>query len=456
MLKDFSKYTISNIFVKATSFVIPLILAYYYSESEYGVISLGYAYLNFFSMFFAFGFCESVQRFYYDLRDTNQKDIFGNILLFDLILVILFSTVFAILCLFTNVFKEIPKSIFIMVLFVGYMKAIQNIGLSFLQMEEQSSKYVSVSIASVLFDVLLIILFVVIIHLPIEFRFVSLIICNLFSTILIIFFIKKFILRPHKLFQKKFITILKFALPCMLLPVMSWLLTTSDKVVMSKLGTMSDVGIYSFCFSLASLPGIINQGFNTAYTPIFYSEYDNHNKIKSIQTLFIELYSLILLLFILFAHIFFRYIKIFSKYEVGLIYIPFFMISTLFSAISTLNNSHLAYSYNTKITLFITAITGPISILLNYFLILHFDSLGAAISVDVVMTIQMILSFICAMKFGYFAWNFRKLIILCAFFFAGIILASKMYLLTTVIILYIIYLVFIERKLIKRIISKDV
>ena len=81
MLKDFSKYTISNIFVKATGFVIPLILAYYYTEAEYGVITLGYAYMNFFLMFFAFGFCESVQRFYYNLRDTNQKDIFGNILL---------------------------------------------------------------------------------------------------------------------------------------------------------------------------------------------------------------------------------------------------------------------------------------------------------------------------------------------------------------------------------------
>ena len=454
MLKDFSKYTISNIFVKATGFVIPLILAYYYTEAEYGVITLGYAYMNFFLMFFAFGFCESVQRFYYNLRDSNQKDVFGNILLFDFILVVFFSLVFAFLCFFTNVFKEMPKSIFIMVLFIGYMKALQNIGLSFLQMEEQSSRYVSVSVASVLFDVILIILFVVIIHLPIQFRFVSLIICNLFSTVLIFVFIRKYVERPKTFINEQFVKVLKFALPCMLLPVMSWLMTTSDKVVMSKLGTMSDVGIYSFCFSIATIPSIINQGFNTAYTPIFYADYENRDKIKSIQNLFIELYSLILLIFLLFVNIFFNYVHIFEKYESGLKYLPFFLFSFFFGAIASLNNSHLAYSYNTKITLLITAITGPISILLNYVFIKNFDSLGAAISVATVMTIQMALSFLCAMKFGYFAWKLRKLLFMGVFFFAGLFAATKIVLLSAVILIYIVYIFITERNLIKRFFSR--
>ena len=74
---------------------------------------------------------------------------------------------------------------------------------------------------------------------------------------------------------------------------------------------MSDVGIYSFFFSLAQLPTIIQQGFNTAYTPIFYSEYENHKKIKSIQTLFIELYAFVLMVFIIFIFIFFKYIYLF-------------------------------------------------------------------------------------------------------------------------------------------------
>ena len=450
MLKDFSKYTISNIFVKATGFVIPLILAYYYTEAEYGVITLGYAYMNFFLMFFAFGFCESVQRFYYNLRDTNQKDIFGNILLFDFILVFFFSLIFVILCFCTNIFKELPISIFLMVLFIGYMKALQNIGLSFLQMEGQSSKYVSISVASVLFDVVLIILFVVIIHLPIQFRFVSLLICNSFSTFLIIFFIKKYIDKPKQLLNEQFIKVLKFALPCMLLPVMSWLLTTSDKVVMSKLGTMSDVGIYSFCFSIATMPSIINQGFNTAYTPIFYAEYENRSKIKSIQNLFIELYSLMLLIFLLFVNIFFNYVHIFEKYEPGLKYIPFFLISNVFGAISTLNNSHLAYAYKTKITLMITAITGSVSIFLNFLFIKNFDSLGAAISVATVMTIQMILSFGCAIKYGYFAWSLRKLLFMTVFFFAGLFVATKLVILSIIIIIYILYIIIAEKNLIKR------
>ena len=94
MLKDFSKYAFSNIFIKATSFIIPLILAYYYTEAEYGEISLGYTYINFFSMFFAFGFCESIQRFYSNIKELNEKDILGNVFVFDLILVFFFSVFF--------------------------------------------------------------------------------------------------------------------------------------------------------------------------------------------------------------------------------------------------------------------------------------------------------------------------------------------------------------------------
>lgn len=447
MLKEFSKYTISNILVRATGFIIPFVLAYYYTQEEYGVISLGYAYLNFFSMFYAFGFCESVQRFYYELRDTDQREIFGNIILFDFFLVSCFSILFTILYFVSTFFDELPKSIFLMILFIGYLKSLQNIGLSFLQMEQKSSKYVTVSLISVISDVILVILFVVVIHLSVEFRFISLLICNFISSILIIFYIKNYIKKPKVLFPLKFIEVLKFALPCMCLPIMSWLLTTSDKIVMSKLGTMSDVGIYSFCFSLAQLPTIIQQGFNTAYTPIFYSEYENHKKIKSIQTLFIELYAFVLMVFIIFIFIFFKYIYLFEKYATGLVFIPYFLIATLFSAISTMNNSHLAYSYNTKITLLITAITGPISILFNYFFISKLQSMGAAISVAVTMSIQMFLSFLCSIKFGYFAWNLKRLIVVFIFFFVGIFMSNNIYIFTGITIIYAIYILISKKKI---------
>lgn len=455
MLKDFSKYTISNILVKATGFIIPFLLAYYYTQSEYGVISLGYAYLNFFSMFYAFGFCEGVQRYYYELRDANQRDIFGNILLTNFLLVLFFSCIFALLCFGTSLFTEISKSIFLMVMFVGYLKALQNIGLSFLQMEKESSKYVAVSLISVISDVLLIILFVVIIHLPVEFRFISLVICNLFSTILILLFIHKYVKKPIVFFSSKFKEILKFAFPCMLLPVMSWLLTTSDKVVMSKLGSMTDVGIYSFCFSLTQLPAILQQGFNTAYTPIFYSEYENREKIKNIQTLFIELYSFVLLAYMFFISLFFKYVSLFEKYEAGIIFVPIFMISILFSAISSMNNSHLAYSYNTKITFLITTITGTISIILNYIFIKHFNSLGAAISVAITMTIQMVLSFIFSIKYGYFAWRLKRLIVIIAFFVIALLSFRYIALFIIVLFLYFIYIMLMEKSLIMRCIKND-
>ena len=217
---------------------------------------------------------------------------------------------------------------------------------------------------------------------------------------------------------------------------------------------MRNVGIYSFCFSLSQLPAILQQGFNTAYTPIFYSEYENKDKIKNVQTVFIELYSFVLLLYMFFISIFFKYVKLFEKYESGIIFVPIFMIPVFFSAISTMNNSHLAYSYNTKVTFLITTITGAVSILLNYIFIKNLNSLGAAISVATTMTIQMLLSFICSIRYGYFAWKLRKLIIVFLFFLLSLFVFKNIVVFVCVLVLYLIYIVLIERTLIKKFVRK--
>ena len=440
--------------MKATSFCIPLILAYFYSESEYGIISLGYAYLNFFSMFFTFGFCESIQRFYYEIKQNNREDIFGNIFVFNFILVFLFSLVFIILCFFSNIFKELSVNIFLMVIFVGYLKSFQSMGLSFLQMEKQSSRYVKVSIFSVMLDISLVIVFVCLVKLPIEYRFVSLVLCNMVSAICILIYIKGLVKPPKKILNKKFIQIIKFAFPCMLLPVMSWLLTTSDKIVMSKFVTMTNFGVYSFCFSISQIPVIIQQGFITAYTPVFYSEYEKVEKIRSIQTLFIKFYSLILLVFFFLINVFFKYVKIFEKYENGLGFLPFFILSMFFSAISSKNNLHLTYNYKTKITLLITSITGVITLVLNFVLIKNYGMFGAAVSVMISMMLQMLLSFLMSFHFGYFAWKSIELLITFCLLVLGLIFSKNYIIICLCIIVNVVFIFVSEKEKINRVLLR--
>lgn len=455
MIKEFSKYTISNILIRASSFVIPLILAYYYSEADYGLISLGYTYLSFFATFFAFGFCESIQRFYPEIKENGEEGLLGNIFSFDLILVSCASLLFLVICFFTNLFAEIPKDIFIMVLIIAYMKALQNMGLSILQMEQKSSKYVIASLFSTFFDIVLIVIFVVIIRLPVRFRFISLIVCNGVSTFLIFIYTKRSIKFDRKLFTPRFSQIIKFAFPCMLLPIMSWLLTSSDKIVMSKIGTLSDVGIYSFCYSISQLPAILYQAFNTAYTPLFYTEYENKEKIKTIQTLFMGLYLVILLIFILFCNIFFNNITLFNKYMSGFRFIPIFLVTTFFVTISTLNNAHLIYAYKTKIIFYQTTITGVLNILFNYLFISRWGSLGAALASCTTMFLQMALSFYLSIRFGYFAFKIKQMIVYTLLFLAGLLLATNLIILSAIIVIFGVFLFAFERKNIYNIIKAE-
>ena len=441
MLKDFSKYAFSNIFIKATSFIIPLILAYYYTEAEYGEISLGYTYINFFSMFFAFGFCESIQRFYSNIKELNEKDILGNVFVFDLILVFFFSVFFL---LISNYICKLSKDVFFLLLLIGYMKAFQNMGLSILQMEQDSTKYVIISFVTVVIDLLLILFFVVIIRLPVSFRFISLVICNIVSTIILFFYIHNYISKPKKFFSKKFVEILRFAVPCMLLPIMSWLITMSDKVVISRLNTLSNLGIYSFCFTISQIPSILFQAFNIAFTPVFYSQYNNKEKIKSIKTLFIKIYALINLLFIIFCQLFFSYTDVFDKYEEGLVFMPYFLIFSFFSAVSSMNNAHLIYVYKTKIILCLTSISGIFTFVLNYIFIENFGTKGSAISLVLSMAIQMTLSFIFSIKYGYFSWKRMDFLLTFSIYVIALLFLQHKIIFFVMAFIFCLYVVFSE------------
>jgi len=63
------------------------------------------------------------------------------------------------------------------------------------------------------------------------------------------------------------------------------------------------------------------------------------------------------------------------------------------------------------------------------------------------MSIQMFLSFLCAIKFGYFAWNLKRLILVFIFFFVGIFMSNNIYIFTGITIIYAIYILISEKKI---------
>ena len=405
MLKEFSKYTISTVITRGISIVSMLIITGYYSTAEYGVITLGNSYLTLFYTLFAFGLVEGTQRFYKQLKCRKQNYVLNEFLLIQLTFFMILFVLLLIIFHYTDFFKELSFSVFITVMIIGYLKAMQNILLSILQMENLSNKYAVSSIILALLDIIFIFIFVYGFHCSVEIRFVSLLICNIICSVILLLFTHNFFARKIKVYPHELKPILKFCLPCMFLPIVSWLLTTSDKIIISKVNTMSSLGSYGFIASCSSIVPILYTAFNIAFTPVFYNEYENKKKIIMMQDFFLSFYIFISLCLLIVMQIFFSVAPSYKKYSSGLFLAPLFIFSGTISACSSFNVSHVQYALKSYWILVITSIAGILNIILNFILIKKFGQIGGAISADITMFIQFYFSLVLSIKYGYCSWN---------------------------------------------------
>jgi Membrane protein involved in the export of O-antigen and teichoic acid len=408
MIKDFSRYTISNVISRGLNFVIIIILSNFYSTAQYGTISLGYTYLGLFMSLFAFGFCEGVQRFYLQLKSEGKKYILGNVLVLQFVFFVLAVVVLFVLFFCSSIFKEIDLVVFFLVVCISYIKALQNIFLSVLQMEQMTKKYAVISVFISLLDCLFIYVFIYLLKGDVFVRFFVLLFCNIIGLSFLVYNTRVYFSKPKMSCLREMKSFMSFCFPSMILPVVSWILSSSDKILLSKLQNLNSLGVYALAGTLSQVLSILYLSFNTAYTPIFYSTYEKRDKIRRIQSTFICFFCISLMAYLVCIRYLFPFFIHKQAYESSLQYFHLFCVGTLFSAFSSMNISYLAYAYKSKLILLITVCTSVVNIVVNYFMIKNFGPMGAVVASTCSMFLQMIVAYLFAIHYGYNGWIWKE------------------------------------------------
>jgi O-antigen/teichoic acid export membrane protein len=180
-------------------------------------------------------------------------------------------------------------------------------------------------------------------------------------------------------------TYFNFSYPLLPKQLSTWLSSAFQKIFITTQISLAANGLLSFAITIASIFYLFITSFFSAYTPqLFKTLAENENnentdyKLKLVKTTYLFLVVFAVLLFIgyftvrIFLNNFFN-----PAYRNAVQFLPYLLVSQFLQAIYLLLTSYITFYKKTKIIGALTTVMTLITVLLNYWMISRYDTMGA-------------------------------------------------------------------------------
>lgn len=379
-LKKFAKnsmiFLVGNVMIKLVSFLMLPIYTKYIIPEDYGTYDLNIAYITFFASIFFFDIWEGIMRFMFDYEGKKRyKPIQAGLMIF--------SASSILYCLFVVIWGNIFKIEYLpFLIFYGLLMNMQNIFSYIVRGLGKNVIYAISGLAGSLMTILSNILFIALLKKGYEFLYLSS--CLGFITSIIINSASShfFISLKKEFFDRYLVkTMLKYALPLSLNSIAYWFLTSYNKVVITNTLSNADNGLYAIASKFGLMLTIFTQCFQLAWQELSFSKAKVEQNEKSeffsrAINEYINFLSVGIALLLPFIWIAFP-VFVDVQYSAAKSIIPFYMIATLTSVISTFLGSVFSTLKKTKY-IFSTTLVGSIFNVIVIHLTISFLGIQAA------------------------------------------------------------------------------
>jgi O-antigen/teichoic acid export membrane protein len=413
LFKQTAIYGMATVLPKMFSFFLVSFYTSVLNNSEYGEVSVLFAYLVVFNVVLAYGMETAFFRFYN--TETNKENvtatagisIFWSSLLF-LTIGLLFR-------------KNIANLMAIDVTYVTYavwilvLDALVIIPFARLRIQQKSMYYAIIKIGNVLVNLLLNIFFLVVLpkivlsnpsgfwhffyieNFQVGYVFVSNVVASLLSFLVLspsYFSIK------WQFDKALWLRMSHYAFPVLIAGIAFAINEHFDKIMLQEMlpqdVAKEQVGAYAACYKL----GLFMVLYRTAYTlgiePFFFSHAANEDAPKTYATItkyFVILGSLILLVVIVFADVFKRFMILNTSFWGAMEIVPLIVLANFFLGIYTNLSVWYKLTNQTKFGAYISLVGAAITLILNFILIPKIGYYGSAIATIAAYGTMMILSY---------------------------------------------------------------
>lgn len=310
--------------------------------------------------------------------------------------------------------------------------------------------------------VVLNIVFIKFLDLKVEGVLVSMIIAQLISDIYMILRTKVYkFFSFRKIKKSRCKELLVYSVPLVFNQIASWTINYSDRIVILYRWGESGNGIYAIANKFANIVNTFFGVYNIAWTEnVVKSKEDNdsNNYISKIFELTFSIYIIIITV-ILNLLPFFYDIFVKGDFKSAYQHIPILLLSMLFSGMAaTIGSIYIAYNKTKSVSL-TTICAGLCNIILHLMLLNKFKLFAASISTLISFILLFIYRYVCVKKFFELKFNVKKIFVQLIIIISSWIafaLKNKILLCICFItnLLFVGYILYNSKKLIKNIISK--
>lgn len=422
-------YVIGDLAVKGSAFLLLPLYANYLTPEDYGILAVATMVISVMTILISFGLTSAILRFYNQIEDPlERRHFFGTLWLF---LVVAGGTITLLITLvgepfFQTLFIQVPFNPYIRIsLWVVFFNvAFATIPPALFRAEDNAKRYVAYNLVSFSVVVLLTIWLVVFQDKgtlgSITARLGSAILMAILSSI---YLLRKVDFNLHFPYLKK---ALIYSLPFVPHLLAQWVLSVSDRIILERYVSLSELGIYSVGYQMGAayllLIAAINYPFLSLYSRAATNSVE-YNQIPRLTTYYIFAALYIGLGFLLLIEDFAILLlppKYYLSGEIANLLIwGYLSMSLYYPSTGTM----IMTAGNTRTVPFVTGIVAFINIVLNLWFVPSYGVSAAIFSTIISYIILAILMYIVSQRVRHISYDVTRLIKLLLIFGIVILLS---------------------------------
>lgn len=263
-------YGVGHILSRLVTFLLLPLYTNVFTQEQYGVISLAYAFMGFALIVYRYGMDSALMKYYVQAEGQESAAYISTVFSIQLMTALTFSGIIYFLrdFLATIVLSVHDAGLMAMVAGILFFDCLWNIPTLILRAEEKPGRFVAINLANVVLTLGLNYYLVVVRDLGVTGVLLGNLIASatmLFLTLPIVFNRFTFAAIDKPVVRK----VLKFGLPFLPAGIFTMIMELADRYLLEWLADTATVGLYSAGYKLGMFGLLLVMGFNMGWTPYF-------------------------------------------------------------------------------------------------------------------------------------------------------------------------------------------
>ncbi len=414
LLKDSFIYTLATVISKGIGFFLLPIVTLYILPEAYGALDLYVVFISLIGVSIGLELSQGLARYTATATHEVKQQLISTTIWFT---IFVYSIVIAFLLMFYEkinlliVSDEKYNNVFTIIIFMLLFTKLDYILKSQLRWDLRVKEFALVSILySIVFAISVYILLSKY-NLGLVGYFTGQFIATMTSLIIVIYLNKNYLkfIFSKKAFQQLF----QFSYPLVLSSLTIVASTYIDRIIISRLLDLSDLGLYGIAFRFASLGGFLLIGIRGALLPIIYKEYEKPETKEKLRDFFYLFFS-VMSSMLIFLTLFSKEILILmteKSYHSAFPVIPILTAAVLFNGMYIFAVG-VSIAKKTKVFIYVGIFSLISNIALNYLFIPSFGINGAAIATCITAIFSFIIYMFFSQKDYKIDYSFLKLFLI--------------------------------------------